>query len=105
MAVVVSDSNFESEVLKQEGVVLVDFWAEWCGPCKIMLPLIEELSNELEGKAKICKIDVDSNPQTAAGFRIMSIPTLMIFKDGNPVSSLIGVQEKDNIVAELQKFM
>ena len=101
MAVSVTDSTFTNEVLEQDGVVLVDFWAEWCGPCKMMLPTIEELSSELEGKAKICKVDVDTNSESAQNFRVTSIPTLIIFKDWKPVEQLIWVQDKEELKEKL----
>jgi len=87
MTVVVNDNNFKNEI--KEGVVLVDFWAEWCGPCQMMLPILEEVSTDMEGKAKVCKLNVDEAPQTAGEYRVMSIPTLIVFKDGEPVETLV----------------
>jgi thioredoxin 1 len=103
MAVIVNDSNFKDEI--KEGVVLVDFWAEWCGPCQMMLPILEELSTTMEGKAKICKLNVDEAPTTAGEFRVMSIPTLIVFKDGSPVETLVGVQQADSLEATLNKYL
>ena len=82
MAKIVTDANFNSEVLEHKGVVLIDFFADWCGPCKMLSPLIDELAEEMKGKAKIVKIDVDNAGETAKKYGIMSIPTLIIFKDG-----------------------
>lgn len=102
--VILSDGTFEQEVVNEKSMpVLVDFWATWCGPCKMQAPIIEELANELEGKAKITKMDVDENPVTPQGFNIMSIPTLVIFKDGKPVWQGVGLHSKSALLAELQK--
>ena len=101
MANIVTDSSFQEEVINNEGVVLVDFWAEWCGPCKVMLPLVEELATELEGQVKICKIDVDSNSESAQAYRVMSIPTLLIFKDWKVVDQMVWVQDKEELKAKL----
>ena len=103
MAVMLNESNFQEEISK--GVVLVDFWAEWCGPCQMMLPILEELSTRMEGKAKIAKLNVDENPNIAAQFRVMSIPTLIIFKDGQPVEQLVWVQQADALEATLNKYL
>jgi thioredoxin 1 len=99
-----TDQNFEAEVLKSDKPVLVDFWAVWCGPCQMMGPIIEELAKEVAGKYKVGKMNVDENRETAAKFGIMSIPTLIIFKDGKAVKQLVGVQSKDNLKEELEKF-
>ena len=93
----VSDTTFESEVLKATGPVVVDFWAEWCGPCKMIAPALEEISGSLGGKVKIVKLNVDENPQTAAKYGIQSIPTLMIFKDGQMASRQIGAAPKQKL--------
>ena len=93
----VSDTTFESEVLKATGPVVVDFWAEWCGPCRMMAPALEEISGSLGGKVKIVKLNVDENPQTAAKYGIQSIPTLMIFKDGQMASRQIGAAPKQKL--------
>ena len=90
----VSDTTFESEVLKVNGPVVVDFWAEWCGPCRMIAPALEEISKSLNGKVKIVKLNVDENPNTAAKFGIMSIPTLMLFKDGQLASRQVGAAPK-----------
>ena len=90
----VSDSDFEAEVLKSAEPVVVDFWAEWCGPCKMIAPALEEISKSLNGKVKIVKLNVDENPNTAAKFGIMSIPTLMLFKDGQLASRQVGAAPK-----------
>ncbi len=89
-----TDANFEAEVLNSEQPVLVDFWAAWCGPCRLLAPTVEELANTYDGKAKVGKLDVDANPQTAAKFGISSIPSVLLFKDGQVVENLVGVQSQ-----------
>ncbi|MBL7021980.1 thioredoxin [Patescibacteria group bacterium] len=95
MAEFVTDQNFEAEVLKSDTPVLVDFYAEWCGPCKMMSPVIDELSKEYEGKVKIVKLNVDENQETAGKYQVMSIPTLFIFKGGEIVEQMVGFQDKN----------
>jgi len=94
----VTDASFEAEVLKAEGPVLVDFWAEWCGPCKMIAPVLDELSAEYAGKLKIAKMDVDGNKETPAKFNIRGIPTLMIFKGGSMESMKVGALSKAQLV-------
>jgi thioredoxin 1 len=93
----VSDATFEAEVLKASGPVVVDFWAEWCGPCRMIAPALEEIAGSLGGKVKIVKLNVDENPQTAAKYNIQSIPTLMIFKNGDMSSRQIGAAPKQKL--------
>jgi len=95
MAKVFTDQNFEQEVLNSQKPVLVDFWAPWCGPCQMMGPIIEQLVEELEGKVVVGKLNVDENPQMAQKYGVMSIPTLLIFKDGQVVEQFVGVQPKE----------
>ncbi|OGL89046.1 thioredoxin [Candidatus Uhrbacteria bacterium RIFCSPLOWO2_02_FULL_49_11] len=91
-----TDENFDSEVIKSSIPVLVDFWAPWCGPCRIQGPIIEALAREQEGKSvKIGKLNVDENPQTAQSYNVMSIPTIIVFKDGQVAQQIVGVQQKD----------
>lgn len=93
----VSDANFEAEVLKASEPVVVDFWAEWCGPCRMIAPALEEIAGAMQGKVKIVKLNVDENPGTAAKYGIMSIPTLMIFKDGQLASRQVGAAPKQRL--------
>lgn len=90
MVIDVSDQTFESEVIKSSLPVLLDLWAPWCGPCRMVAPVIESLEAKYDGKVKFCRLNVDENPQTAAKYRIMSIPTLMFFKNGQAVDTVIG---------------
>jgi thioredoxin 1 len=93
----VSDADFDKEVLKSETPVVVDFWAEWCGPCRMIAPALEEISGTLAGKVKIVKLNVDENPATAAKYGIMSIPTLMLFKNGELASRQVGAAPKQKL--------
>lgn len=101
----VSDDGFDMEVLKSEVPVLVDFWATWCGPCRMITPLIEELADEYAGKAKMVKVDVDSSQKTAMTYGIRSIPTLLIFKEGQVVDSIIGAVPKQQIESRLKEHI
>lgn len=94
----VTDASFEGDVLGADVPVLVDFWAAWCGPCKMIAPLLDQLSAEYEGKVKVCKIDVDANPQTAAKFSVRGIPTLMLFKNGELEATKVGALSKSQLV-------
>jgi len=98
-----TDQNFETEVLKSEIPVLVDFFAVWCGPCQMMAPAIEEIAKEQETKIKVGKMNVDENPQTAEKYSIMSIPTLILFRGGEPVKTLTGFRSKEDIIREISK--
>jgi thioredoxin 1 len=100
-----TDENFESEVLKSDKPVLIDFWAEWCGPCRMIAPIVEELANEYEGKVKIGKLDVDNNQQTAIKFGVRSIPTLLVIKDGKVAETIIGAVPKNQIVQKLNSAL
>lgn len=93
-------NNFEKEVLNSNETVLVDFYANWCGPCKIMAPIVEEIANELQGKAKVGKINVDENQDLAMKYNIMSIPTLIIFKEGKEFKRIVGVRDKNELLNE-----
>ncbi len=98
-----TDANFDTDVLKSDKPVLVDFWAEWCGPCRIQGPIVEQLSNEVGDKYKIGALDVDAHTATAQKYNILSIPTLMIYKNGRVAWQGVGVQQKERLLEELQK--
>ncbi len=100
-----TDSNFKEKVLESKLPVLVDFWAEWCPPCKVIAPIIEELAKEYEGKVIIGKMDTDANPQIPGEYTVMSLPTVMIFKNGEPVQSLVGAQGTQTYKAEIEKIL
>jgi thioredoxin 1 len=100
----VTDANFD-ELLRNHPLVLVDFWAEWCAPCRMIAPILEELAQEYEGKLLVAKLDVDENPKTAMRYRVMSIPTVILFKNGQPVEVLVGAQPKRNFQAKLEKHL
>jgi len=97
----VTDSNFDQEVLKAAKPVLVDFWAPWCGPCRMVAPIVEELSDEYDGKVEFVKLNTDDNPNTAVKYGIRSIPTLLVFKDGQPVGQIIGFRPKSDLKQRL----
>ena len=94
----VTDASFEADVLQSETLALVDFWAEWCGPCKMIAPILSEIADEYAGKIKICKVDVDSNPETAAKFNVRGIPTLLVFKNGTVEATKVGALSKGQLV-------
>jgi len=104
--IILSDQNFQQEVVEEKDKpVLVDFWAQWCGPCKMQKPIIEEIAKEMEGKAKITSLEVDENPQTAQQFGVMSIPTILLFKGGKPVWQAVGLQSKEQLTSEIKRYL
>jgi thioredoxin 1 len=103
--VAISDASFETEVVKSDQPVLVDFWAEWCGPCKMIAPILETVAEEYSSTLKIAKLDVDRNPQSAAKFQVMSIPTLLLFKDGQVVEKLIGYMPKERLLGKIKPHL
>ncbi|MFF4380100.1 thioredoxin [Kitasatospora sp. NPDC001547] len=101
----VTDATFENDVLKSEKPVLVDFWATWCGPCRQVAPVLEDIAAEHGDKITIAKLDVDANQQTAAQYNVISIPTLIVYKDGEPVKSITGARPKAALLRELAEFI
>lgn len=95
------EKNFEEEVLKAEGKVLIDFYADWCGPCKMMSPIIDEIAEEVQGKLKVGKVNIDENPELAMKYGVMSIPTIMIFENGEALKTFVGVTAKQDILNEI----
>ncbi len=104
-ALAVTDSNFKEEVLDADVPVLVDFWAAWCGPCRMVAPTVEELAGEFDGRAKVVKVDVDQNPETPMQYGVRSIPTLLFFKDGNVADQLVGVSSKKDLADRLDALV
>ena len=100
-----TDASFESDVLQSDVPALVDFWAAWCGPCKMIAPLLDELADEYAGRIKICKVDVDSNPETAAKFNVRGIPTLLVFKNGTVEATKVGALSKAQLVEFIDSLL
>ena len=105
MEITFTDQNFDQEVLKSETPVLVDFWAEWCMPCRIVSPIIEELAKEYKGKVKVGKLNVDENSHMAGHYGVMSIPSIIFFKNGQPVKTMIGAQGKENYQKTIEEVL
>ena len=104
-ATAVTDDKFGPEVLESDTPVLVDFWAEWCGPCKMVGPIVDEIADEQAGSIKVMKLNVDENPETARAYGVMSIPTLLVFEGGEPAKRIVGAKPKQALLADLDGFI
>lgn len=105
MEIILTDENFQTEVLKSNIPVLVDFWAPWCMPCKMLAPIIDEIADEFQGKIKVCKLNVEEASATSAEYGIMSIPTLIIFKDGKEKDKIVGTAHKIQIISRIKLYL
>ncbi len=101
----VTDADFAKEVRQHEGVTMVDFWAEWCGPCHMVAPVIEEIADEYKGRVKVAKLDVDANQDTAVSFKVRSIPSILFFKNGKHIDTVVGVVPKEHIVETIEQHL
>ncbi|HHN64656.1 MAG TPA: thioredoxin [Nitrospirae bacterium] len=101
----VTTTTWDQEVLKEKGLVMVDFWAVWCGPCRMIAPTVEEIAKEYAGKLKVCKLNTDENPDIASRYKIMGIPTLMFFKDGQKVDQIVGAVPKPQLKAKIDQLL
>jgi len=103
--IVLTDTTFKNSIENTKGVMLVDFWATWCGPCRMIAPIVEQIAQENDGKVSVGKLDVDVNGQTAMKYGVMSIPTLILFKDGKPVERLVGMMPKERLMAKIKPYL
>ena len=101
----VTDATFDADVLKSSKTVVVDFWATWCGPCKMVAPVLEEIAGENADKLTVAKLDIDANPETARNFQVMSIPTMIVFQDGKPVKQIVGAKPKAALLSDLADYL
>ena len=103
--VTVTDDSFEADVLKSEKTVVVDFWSTWCGPCRMVAPVLDEIAGENSEKLTVAKLDIDANPATARDYQVMSIPTMIVFKDGQPVKQIVGARPKAALLSDLADYL
>ncbi|CAA9440162.1 MAG: Thioredoxin [uncultured Pseudonocardia sp.] len=101
----VTDATFDADVLKSDKTVVVDFWATWCGPCKMVAPVLDEIAGENKDKLTVAKLDIDANPETARNFQVMSIPTMIVFQDGRPVKQIVGAKPKAALLSDLADYL
>jgi thioredoxin 1 len=103
--ITVTDADFETEIQQHQGLAMVDFWAAWCGPCRMIAPMVEQISRDYEGRVKVAKLDVDANPEVSMRFQIRSIPTILFFKDGEHVDTVVGAVPKPHIERAIEKHL